>query len=197
MRARSGAGRSGAGRDAAGPGRARRGAEGAAESVDASDATACREAALKLLERTRRTRSDLEKRLKAKGYAAATVAPVLERLTEVGLIDDSEYARAWLAGRWGRKPSGWRRLQQELRSKGISDDDVERARDVLTERGSAPDEVESALKLVLQARRRYAKLDEQKQRQRLYALLARRGFSADVIRRALEMREPLESGIEA
>lgn len=188
--------RSGAGRDAAGPGRARRGAEGAAESVDASDATACREAALKLLERTRRTRSDLEKRLKAKGYAAATVAPVLERLTEVGLIDDSEYARAWLAGRWGRKPSGWRRLQQELRSKGISDDDVERARDVLTERGSAPDEVESALKLVLQARRRYAKLDEQKQRQRLYALLARRGFSADVIRRALEMREPLESGIE-
>ncbi len=196
MRARSGAGRSGAGRDAAGPGRARRGAEGAAESVDASDATACREAALKLLERTRRTRSDLEKRLKAKGYAAATVAPVLERLTEVGLIDDSEYARAWLAGRWGRKPSGWRRLQQELRSKGISDDDVERARDVLTERGSAPDEVESALKLVLQARRRYAKLDEQKQRQRLYALLARRGFSADVIRRALEMREPLESGIE-
>lgn len=193
MRARSAAGRSGAG-----PGRAgRRDAEGAAESVDASDATACREAALKLLERTRRTRSDLEQRLKAKGYAAATIAPVLERLTEVGLIDDSEYARAWLAGRWGRKPSGWRRLQQELRSKGISDDDVERARDVLTERGSAPDEVESALKLVGQARRRYAKFDEQKQRQRLYALLARRGFSADVIRRALEMREPLESGIEA
>lgn len=181
------------GRSGTGRGRAER----AAESVDASDDTACREAALKLLERTRRTRSDLEKRLKDKGYATATIVPVLERLTEVGLIDDSEYARAWLAGRWGRKPSGWRRLQQELRSKGISDDDVERARDVLTERGSAPDEVESALKLVGQAARRYARLDEQKQRQRLYALLARRGFSADVIRRALELREPLESGIEA
>lgn len=167
------------------------------ESVDAADPPACREAALKLLERTRRTRSDLEKRLKAKGYAALTVQPVLDRLAEVGLIDDTEYARAWLAGRWGRKPSGWRRLQQELRSKGISDDDVERAREVLTERGSAPDEVESALKVVTQARKRLSRFDEQKQRQRLYALLARRGFSADVIRRALELREPLESGIEA
>jgi regulatory protein len=165
--------------------------------VDATDPAACREAALKLLERTRRTRSDLTKRLKDKGYALATVEPVLERLAEVGLIDDAEYARAWLAGRWGRKPSGWRRLQQELRAKGISDDDVERARELLAERGNAPDEVESALKLVAQARKRYARLDEQKQRQRLYALLARHGYNADVIRRALELREPLESGIEA
>ncbi len=167
------------------------------ESVDATDPAACREAALKLLERSRRTRTDLEKRLKEKGYAAATVAPVLDRLTEVGLVDDAEYARAWLAGRWGRKPAGWRRLQQELRSKGVSDDDVERARDLLAERGNAPDEVESARKVVEQARKRLSRLDEQKQRQRLYALLARRGFSADVIRRALELREPLESGIEA
>lgn len=167
------------------------------ELADAADPAACRESALKLLGRTHRTRSDLEKRLKVKGYAATTVLPVLDRLTEVGLIDDAEYARAWLAGRWGRKPSGWRRLQQELRSKGVSDDDVERARELLAERGSAPDEVESARKVVEKARSRMSRLDEQKQRQRLYALLARRGFGADVIRRALEMREPLESGIEA
>ena len=34
------------------------------------------------------------------------------------------------------------------------------------------------------------------QRQRLYALLARRGYDGDVIRRALDLREPLESGAE-
>jgi regulatory protein len=168
-----------------------------AVTVDATDETACREAALKLLERTRRTRTDLEKRLKDKGYAMATVAPVLDRLTEVGLVDDAEFARAWLAGRWGRKPSGWRRLHQELRSKGVSDDDVERARELLAERGSAPDEVESAARLVAQARKRMARLDPQKARQRLYALLARRGYDADTIRRALAIEEPLESGVEA
>src|SRR5258708_7721018 len=156
------------------------------DSVSATDPAACREAALKLLERTRRTRSDLARRLRDKGYAAATIAEVIERLVEVGLIDDAEYARAWLAGRWGRRPSGWRRLQQELRAKGVSNDDIARARAQLTERGSAPDEVESAAKLVAQARRRYAALDPQAQRQRLYALLAPPAYDTHPIPRALD-----------
>jgi regulatory protein len=156
----------------------------------------CREAALKLLERTRRTRRDLERRLKEKDFDAVTIASTLDRLAEVGLVDDVEYARAWLAGRWGRRPSGWRRLEQELRAKGVAQEDAQRAREVLGERGGAPDEVESAAKLVAQARRRYARLDPQVQRQRLYALLARRGYDSDIIRRALELKQPLESGAE-
>ena len=167
------------------------------EGERATDADACREAALKLIERTRRTRSDLERRLADKGYARTVIGPVVERLAEVGLVDDVEYARAWLAGRWGRRPSGWRRLQQELRAKGIADGDIEAARAMLAERDGAPDETESATRLVEQARRRMAGLDPQKRRQRLYALLARRGYSADVIRRALDVREALESGQDA
>lgn len=170
---------------------------GSLSTDQAADATACREAALKLLERTRRTRSELERKLKDKGYAPTTIAEVTERLVAVSLIDDAEFARAWLAGRWGRKPSGWRRLQQELRGKGIADDDIERARAQLTERGSAPDEIESAARLVAQARKRYARLEPHAQRQRLYALLARRGYDSDTIRRALELRDPLESGADA
>jgi len=156
----------------------------------------CREATLELLERTLRTRHDLERRLKEKGFAAGEIAATLDRLTEVGLVDDVEYARAWLAGRWGRRPSGWRRLQQELRAKGVSQEDAERARELLSERGGAPDEVQSAAKLAAQARKRYARLDPQVQRQRLYSLLARRGYDSDVIRRALELKEALESGAE-
>ena len=158
---------------------------------------ACREAALRLLARTLRTRRDLERRLKDKGFAPVIIAGTLDRLTEVGLVNDAEFARAWLAGRWGRRPSGWRRLQQELRSKGVSEDDIERARALLAERAIAPDEVESAAKLVAQARRRYAGLEPRIQRQRLYALLARRGYDGDIIRRALELKEPLESGSES
>ena len=159
--------------------------------------TPCREAALKLLERTRRTRRDLERRLKEKDFDAATIASTLDRLTEVGLVDDVEYARAWLAGRWGRRPSGWRRLQQELRAKGVSQEDAERARALLSERGGAPDELESAMKLVAQARRRHRGLDPQNERKRLYALLARRGYDGDTIRKALDLREPLESGADS
>ena len=167
------------------------------EGEGATDADACREAALKLIERTRRTRSDLERRLAAKGYVRSVVGPVVERLAEVGLVDDVEYARAWLAGRWGRRPSGWRRLHQELRAKGIADDAIEASRAALAGRDGAPDESESAARLVEQASRRMAGLDPQKRRQRLYALLARRGYSGDVIRRALDVREALESGQDA
>lgn len=164
--------------------------------MDTPDLDRCREAALKLLERTRRTRRDLERRLQEKGFDAATIGAGLDRLTEVGLVDDVEFARAWLAGRWGRRPSGWRRLEQELRTKGVSQADAERARALLGERGGAPDEVASAAKLVAQARRRYAKLEPRVRRQRLYALLARHGYDGDVIRRALAIEEPLESGAE-
>jgi len=163
----------------------------------ATNDSACREAALQLLDRSRRPRLDLQRRLRDKGYAAPTIEAVLERLAEVGLVDDVEYARAWLAGRWGRRPSGWRRLQQELRGKGIADEDIERGRALLAERGGAPDESESALRLVSKARARLAGLEPRQQQQKLYALLARRGYDGATIRRVLSLEEPLESGAES
>lgn len=160
-----------------------------------TDPEACREAALKLLERTRRTRADLSRRLADKGYATATVAEVLDRLAAVGLVDDTEFARAFLAGRWGRKPSGWRRLQQELRAKGVGEAEVLAARGLLEQREGGVDEIATARKLVAQAERRYARLEPRVRSQRLYALLARRGYDGETIRRALSMRDD-EAGEE-
>lgn len=157
-----------------------------AEAID--DPAAVREAALKLLERMRRTRSDLSQRLRDKGFAPAAVEQVLDRLTEVGLIDDAEYARAYLAGRWGRRPTGLRRLQQELRAKGIGDEAVESARATLEQQGATGDEQAAAAKLVAQAARRYAALEPRVREQRLYALLSRRGFDRDTIRSVLAAR---------
>src|SRR5262249_46711706 len=118
------------------------------------------------------------------------------RRSDAGLVVDVECGRAWLAGRWGRRPSGWRRLQQQLRGMGVSQEDSERARQALAERGGAPDEVASAAQLAARARKRYAKLEPRVVRQRLYALLARPGFDGDTIRRALGMREPRDGCAE-
>ena len=89
-----------------------------------SDPGACREAALRLLERQRRTRADLERRLRDKGYAGATLSGVLDRLAAVGLVDDVEYARAFMAGRRARRSAGARRIEQELRARGVAAEDV-------------------------------------------------------------------------
>jgi regulatory protein len=150
-----------------------------------ADPVACREAALGLLERTRRTRSDLSRRLDERGFDPTAIEAVLDRLSELKLVDDVEYARAFLAGRWGRRAAGWRRLEQDLRARGVASEDIARGRALLVEQTGAVDEVTAARKVVEQAARRYQSLDPRLRRQRLYALLTRRGFDSDVIAEAL------------
>lgn len=153
------------------------------------NAEAVREAALKLLERSRRTRSDLARRLADKGFARETVAEVLERLAAVGLVDDAEYARAFLSGRWGRRAAGWRRLEQDLRGRGVAPDDIARGRALLEERAGPVDEAAAARRVLDQSARRYARLDPRARRQRLFALLSRRGFDSDTIQQVLRERD--------
>jgi regulatory protein len=149
------------------------------------DLSAAREAALRLLERTRRTRRDLERRLGEKGFAGPAVAQVLDRLAEVGLVDDVEYARAYLAGRWGRRAAGWRRLEQDLRRRGVGVEDVARARERFEATRGPVDEVAAARRVIEQSARRYASLEPRVRRQRLWSLLSRRGFDPDCIQEAL------------
>jgi len=152
-----------------------------------SDPGAAREAALRLLERTRRTRADLARRLRDRGVAAPVVDEVLDRLAGVGLVDDVEYACAFLSGRASRRPAGRRRLELELRARGVGSEDVARAFERLGEESRGPDEVEGARRVVAQAARRYRALDPRTARQRLYALLLRRGFDRGTIEAALKL----------
>jgi regulatory protein len=163
-----------------------RAARGAGVSAERSlDPEAAREAALKLLDRARRTRADVARRLRERGFAEPVVAEVVERLAGVGLLDDAEYARAFLAGRWGRRAAGWRVLERDLRQRGVEREDIARARRLFEAEQGPADEVRLARRVATQAARRYAGLDPRVRRQRLYALLARRGFDGDVIEQAL------------
>ena len=146
-------------------------------------------AALRLIERMRRTRSDLARRLREKGFDPDEVERVLERLAAVGLVDDVEYARAFLAGRWGRRAAGWRRLEQDLRQRGISPADIAAGRARLEAERGATDELTMARRVLEQTARRYASLAAEERRRRLWALLVRRGFATDTIREALGMHE--------
>jgi SOS response regulatory protein OraA/RecX len=55
----------------------------------------------------------------------------------------------------------------------------------LSEETGATDELALATRVLRQVAARYARLDPRLKRQRLYALLVRRGFEGDVIERAL------------
>lgn len=104
---------------------------------------------------------------------------VVERLAEVGLLDDAAYARRLARHLTEFKQYPRRRVEQELRRKGLAQDHVRDAVDSL-------DGEDFALALALLEKKYYNKLNDPKGRQQATAALARRGFSYGAIRRAME-----------
>jgi len=143
-----------------------------------------REAALRALERRRRTRRELERRLAEKDFAPELIRETLDRLERVGLIDDLEYARAFLREKLGHRAVGARVVRGQLLARGVPPATVDQALAELKEAGlghEAPHtEADRARKALAQIRRRYEKLDPRLRRQRLLAALVRRGFDYDV-----------------
>lgn len=113
-------------------------------------------------------------RLAEKGFRTAVAERVLDRLTEVGLIDDAAFAQQWVRSRHTYSGKGKKVLAEELRRKGIAPEDAEPALESVT----AEDERARAGELV---RRKLvtlpADMERDKAISRLVAMLARRGYT--------------------
>jgi regulatory protein len=137
---------------------------------------------LTALERRRRTRRDLEAILSRKGFGPQVAAQVLDRLTEVGLIDDLEYARVYLERRAGSRPRGARFLKAELLAKGVPPEAAEQA---LGERVAAVDPVDEAMRALNPWLLRNRGIGVAEERRKIWQILARWGFSAETIENVL------------
>ncbi|HEY8868969.1 MAG TPA: regulatory protein RecX [Candidatus Limnocylindrales bacterium] len=140
------------------------------------------EAALRFLEPRRRSIGEVRRRLTGAGYRAGLVESAIERLTGLGILDDAEFARAWVESRDRARPRGERALRRELQVKGVERTTVDEAMEERhTEPGGAEDPDSAAAEALITrhaaALRRVA--DLRKRRQRAYALLARNGFDPE------------------
>jgi regulatory protein len=136
------------------------------------------ESALLLLSYRQRSESELRQRLQRKGLPEDAVSHAIERLQRSGLIDDAGFARAWVEGRGGM---GGRRLQAELRRKGVAADVVQEAVGAGVE-----DEDERALAVARVRARSLRALEYQDFRRRLSGFLQRRGFGYGAIAKAVQ-----------
>ena len=136
-----------------------------------------REAALRLLAVRARSERELFDRLKRKGFDQRVAAAVIASLSEVGLIDDESFARAWAEERVRLRPVGPRRLRQELLAKRVDDDIATR---VVDETFREHSELDLARRVVERKARVSGGVDGGKRRARLHSLLVRRGFSYEV-----------------
>jgi regulatory protein len=125
-----------------------------------------------------RPRSEWEVRtyLDRKHSPAALVSQILNKLSELNLLDDTKFAQAWVESRRLLRPTSKRKLQQELRAKHVSDEVI---RQVLAE--DETDEVVQLRELVAKKRSITRYRDDLK----LMQYLARQGFNYEDIKAAL------------
>ena len=142
-----------------------------------------KEYAALLLSYRARTEKEMSERLARKGFTPDLVEAAMARLRELRLLDDEQYARDFTRDRVTIGRKGRWNVRAELVKRGIERGTIEAALD------DAPDELAVARDLAAKYRGRHARLEPDVLRRRLYAMLARRGFTPDVIRQALDLSE--------
>ena len=162
---------------------------GPAEPTEPPDATVAMEIAIRFLGTRPRTRWELDRRLRRAGVGESTLEATLDRLAEIGYVDDAAFARWWGEQRDRHAPRGLRMIEAELRQHGVCRDVIEvyRAEHAAPERvpedqalpGSEPERAREALQRHLHGR---PLPTDAKALQRVGMFLMRRGFDPETVR---------------
>jgi regulatory protein len=143
---------------------------------DADPASVARAIVLRQLTMAPRSRAQLAQKLADRGTPTDVADQVLDRMEEVGLVDDVAFAEAWVRSRTQTRGLSRTALGYELRDKGIDDEVARAALD------QVDDEAELATARELVARRlpTLRGVAHDKQMSRLVGMLARKGYSSGV-----------------
>ncbi|GII33215.1 recombination regulator RecX [Planotetraspora mira] len=158
----------------------------ASQGPDADPEAVARAICLRLLTMAPKTRAQLAEALRKREVPEAAAQAVLERFSEVGLIDDEAFAAAWVSSRHIGRGLARRALAQELRHRGVEEETVKEAVDRL----DPEQELETARALVARKLAATRGADPKTRTRRLAGMLARKGYSPGlafrVVREALE-----------
>ncbi|WP_029211771.1 RecX family transcriptional regulator [Arsenicicoccus bolidensis] len=152
-------------------------AEGAA-AVDAEPdhEDVARQIVLRQLAMAPRSRAQLETKLRQRDCPEDVITRVLDRMTEVGLVDDEAYAAMLVRSQQATKGLAKRALAHELRKKGIDKDLADAALDEV----DPEEERRTARELVDKKLRSMGGLAVEVQTRRLAGMLARKGYGSGV-----------------
>ena len=140
---------------------------------------------LRRLTRAPQTRAQLAEALQAKGIPEDVSRQVLDRMTEVGLVNDAEFTAMYVRSRRASRGLAPRLLAQELRAKGVEEALIQ------AELSGIDDDSDRALAESLVAKRLAASagLDAEARARRLAGMLMRKGFAPgmafEIVRAAL------------
>jgi regulatory protein len=149
----------------------------------AADAEAAFRTAIRSIEQRSHARTDLGRKLIRKGHARPSVELALERCVALGLLDDAAFARHFVETRSarGRGPA---RLRRDLYAMGVSGAHVDAALAAVQADGDQTGD--QALALAAKRAVQLAGVPREARRRRLLAFLARRGYTGDAARSAVQ-----------
>ena len=147
--------------------------------------TRARNVLLHQLARSAKSTSQLRKILDQREIPTEIAEKVLERFTEVGLIDDAAYAETIVNSRRNYKGLAKSAIKRELNEKGVSQALVEEAISGIT----AEDDFESAKQLATRRYRQMAHLERDVRTRRLAGYLQRKGYGSSSVFAAIKFAE--------
>lgn len=147
------------------------------EYIAESDYIRAKSRAMWLLDRYNYSSRRLEEKLKKAGFSAAACNRAIERLVELGLLNDGNLAQLY-AEDFARRGVSKREAYGKLILKGIPPEAVKRALD-----GAEFDEPQQIEMLI---EKKYARRLLEGETDKVYAALIRKGFSYGAVRDALK-----------
>jgi len=139
--------------------------------------------AVDMLARRDRTEAELARLLKSREFPQPTVATVLDRLRDKGLIDDRRYAEEYVRTQSERRGLGPAALRAKLVKLGIASDTIDEALAAWLPEDKQREIAEKVARSRLPRLRRSQGDDA---RPRLYAFVIRRGFDHDLAMQVLD-----------
>jgi len=129
--------------------------------------------ALNFLRYRSRSEQEVHQNLRKHGFSEDVINQIIERLRQMNLVNDIDFANSWVDNRSEFKPRGRIALQSELRAKGIDSD-------IINEVLSDIDEEKLAYEAAQKQAHKYKNLDWKPFQKKMLGFLTRRGFNYSV-----------------
>lgn len=145
---------------------------------------------MNLLQKRDYTTAGLRDKLREGAYPEACIDEAVAYAESYGYVDDARYAEDFI--RYHLEKKSRTRIEQDLMRKGISKALIGEVFEKLAEEGTSQDE-ERMICALLQKKNFNHRAATEKEKQRMYAFLYRRGFHTEAINRALLLDITLNS----
>ena len=140
------------------------------------------DAALDFLSAKPRTVRETEDKLDSLNYGEYEVYQAVERLKELGYLNDLKFAEDFISSRLATKPVSRRKLKEQLYTHKLPSDCIDEALSTVT------DEVENnnAALVAEKFYRQFENLEERERKQRVMRRLLSRGYDFNAVRQSVE-----------